>query len=374
MGGEPKDRGRKMSDAAGLCNREWLSSLLKKTRLSPFGIFMLFVVINLLTTIPVAIIFGAWDPTKFSPGMRAEPSAILNDDLAIPIIFAYFLWIQGAFNKVVNKFIAGGILTKSERVLAILDGCRKQLQSKWLPILASLAGVIFTTWFLLLFTQSESEIHTGWVYANPAIPWIRAPMMFITVYALVLFLTDLGIMIKTFNTLFQDETIRVEPLHPDGAGGLSPIGAFTSSLGYMIFMIGVAYSFRIVGQNIVDFAGTDDIMTWLGLVIYLVVSPLFFFLPLRAVRAAMIRSRDGLLMELSAEFDVIFNELHKLRSKNAEMIEPYLKRYRQINETRKIIEKFPVWPFNIGNLRNFFGLVVIPILPALISIVIDLFK
>jgi hypothetical protein len=163
-------------------------------------------------------------------------------------------------------------------------------------------------------------------------------------------------------------------MHPDGAGGLAPLGHFVSSLGYFLFMLGLAYSVRIIQQNVVEISGMDDVVTVVGLVLYLLLAPLIFFLPLQSARGAMIASRNNLLMDVSKEFDATFSEIHQLRSEKAETLEPLLKRQRQIEEMHKTIEKFPVWPFNLANIRNFFSLVLFPILPALISIVIDLLK
>lgn len=363
-----------MSKSIDFSNNEWLSRTLRKTKLSPFGVFILFLGINLASTIPVAIYFGAWNPSQFSEGLSSEPSALLNDNLAIPIIFAYFQWIQASGGMVFKKILDEGSIIKNNNVEGILIKYKKHLINKWLPIIASLIGLIFTYWFLWFFTQPPSQINSSWVFVNPAIVWIRAPMMFITSYALVIFVYDLAIIVRVLNELFVSGTVKVEPLHPDGAGGLSPIGHFSSSLGYVFFVLGLAYSVRIINQNVIDFSGTDDIVALIGLVIYLLLSPFLFFLPLRSARAAMTESKNNLLKEVSGEFDRIFLEIRNLRSQNADEIEPYLKRYRQIEETRKIIEKFPVWPFNIENIRGFISLVALPILPALISIIIDLLK
>jgi len=363
-----------MDKAATLSNREWLSTLLRKTRLSPPGIFLLFLIINLLTTIPVAFYFGAWSPGNISKGLSREPAALLNDDLAIPLILAYFHWIQYAGDHLFKTLTKEGILTNSGSIRSILTRSSKRLQSSWAPMAATITGLIFSIYFISTFTQPRGQGFISWVFVNPAIVWIRAPMLFITIYALVMFVYDLGIIVITLNALFRSQTIKLEPLHPDGAGGLASIGHFVSSLGYFLFIIGFAYSIRIIQQNVVDSSGMDDIVTFVGLGIYLLLAPLIFFLPLQSARRAMILSRNNLLMDISKEFDTTFTEIHKLRSEKADHIEPLLQRHRQIEEIHRIVEKFPVWPFNLGNIRQFFSLVLIPILPALISIAVDLLK
>jgi hypothetical protein len=97
-----------------------------------------------------------------------------------------------------------------------------------------------------------------------------------------------------------------------------------------------------------------------------------FFLPLQSARKAMLASRNRLLKAISLEFDVTFSSLQPLHLKTPEEIELLLKRHRQVEELHKSVNSFPVWPFNLANLRRFFSLVIIPILPGLVSIVGDL--
>lgn len=371
-----QEKRMKMNNIPSLSNQEWLSSLLKKTGLTPMGVFIWSLIINLLTTIPVAIYFGAWHSSSVSKGLSSDPASLLNDDLAIPIIISYFHWIQSAGDRLLVTLLNNGILKNNKKMQAILKKNSERLQNHWTPVVAALAGLMFSIWFVVTFTQSQMPTRAllSWIMVNPAIVWVRAPMMFISIYALVIFIYDLGIIVLTLNTLFQNVIIKVEPLHPDGAGGLSAIGNFVSSLGYLLLALGIVYSTRIIVQTSIGFSSMDGIVTLIGLGLYILLSPFVFFLPLQSARNAMIASRVKLLSDISKEFNATFSEIHKLRSEKADKLEPLLKRQRQIEEIHKMVERFPVWPFNFENIRKFFSLVFIPILPALISIAMDILK
>ena len=193
-------------------NNEWLSKFLYWTRLSPLGVFLGMLAINLIVNIPIALKLGAWESSNQTlVGLKFEPSAWLNDWLAIPVIIAYFHWIQTASGNLFGNLLGEGIYENLEATKKDLETSRKRFQSIWAIFLSIVIGLVFAAWFVITFTQpvKPSEF-ASWVTVNPIIVWVRAPFMFIVAYALTYLLYDLIIVIITLNGLFQNGKIHVD--------------------------------------------------------------------------------------------------------------------------------------------------------------------
>ena len=85
----------------------------------------------------------------------------------------------------------------------------------------------------------------------------------------------------------------------------------------------------------------------------------------------MVAYRNRLVAEISVEFDTVLEKLRASRSSDPEAIESLLKKLRQLDEARSLIMRFPVWPFDTGTIRRFFGLVLSPLLPGAVSTLTD---
>jgi hypothetical protein len=86
----------------------------------------------------------------------------------------------------------------------------------------------------------------------------------------------------------------------------------------------------------------------------------------------MKRYRDSLLADVSKRFDATLSRLRALRQAGDKEAEALLEEMQQLDEMRTLIGKqTPVWPFSVGSVRKFFGLVFSPILPAVTSYIED---
>ncbi len=106
--------------------------------------------------------------------------------------------------------------------------------------------------------------------------------------------------------------------------------------------------------------------------VYVLLAPTGFFIPLWSAHTSMQANRDRLSKTISQEFDGVFARLHGSRSEDADQAELLLKRIRQLDEERKLLERFPVWPFDASSVRKFFGLALSPLLPVATSLALDL--
>jgi hypothetical protein len=373
----------------GLHNREWLSGIFERLKLTPLtaGLFML--CINLIIDVPLALRFNVMLPLEQASikGLIGEPSDWLYEFLVYPIIFAYFSWVQIAGKRLFGKLEGRDIVGSDEHLEHIVVRLRDQLQSRWaiaIGVVASIVFVVWVTWAfnpILRIPPYEVAPYPSWLTADPAIAFIRAPVVFVVFYALAIIVYDLLFIILALRAAIKDQAIRVEPLNPDRAGGLGFIGGFSADLSYLIFALGallVARTLRNV-EEFGDLAGALNVaqpsnyVFLLGIVAYLFVSPVVFMWPLWTAHQAMVRYRDSLLDRPSRRFSELLSRVRESSWSDESHSENLLKQIKQLEEVQESIsERVPVWPFNAGTLGKYFGIVFSPLLAAFISALIDL--
>jgi hypothetical protein len=352
-----------------LSNDEWLSRILRKSRLTPIRVAEIFLVFILVRDILLAAYFGALFPSAKSPGLAKEPLAFLMTDLAQAIILGGFCWLQVAGDKLISGLVNENILEFDENLYRELAKGHRHLRSPWLLLIATVLSVGYAAGLILVFPRISGQLtYPSWGTAHPAIVWIALPVTFMVFYALVMSVLDLIILISVVNRVFRRSRIQIQPLHPDRAGGLAAVGQFSANLGYGMGLIGLTISVGIVNAIVTSYV---DYAWLLGLTIYLLVAPIIFFLPLWSAHVKMADHQKYLVKEVSRAFDEVFAQLRASRSQDPEESEPLLKRMRQLDEMRARIMQFPLWPFNVGSVRKFFGLVLSPALPAVISGILE---
>jgi hypothetical protein len=203
--------------------------------------------------------------------------------------------------------------------------------------------------------------------------WVRSPIDGLTLYALTIAVYDVIVIVSALNGMLENpriRRIRVAPFHPDGAGGMGSIGRFAANLGYGIGTIGLSLSLAAI-QDPASVVSMSNYSLVIEIGIYLVLAPILFVIPLWTAHSTMVASRDHLQKEISLEFNTAFAQMHAARSGSADAIEPLLEKVRQLDEAHTLVNRFPVWPVNVGSFRKFFGLILSPLVPAVFSVVVE---
>lgn len=351
-----------------LYNKDWLSRFFRKLRISPVNLAILFSILYAITNLFCALYFNAWLPRGNTHGLSNEPSVWISDFILQPVIVGYFFWIQFAGKKVVESIMDEGILDDSEDSRQILNNTSKYLQKPFPSLLSLAIGLAGIYVFNLMFTNTALSPSPTWITIHPFIVWIRLPFLFITIYSLIMLIYDSVILIIMLNQLFKKIYIQIEPSHPDNAGGLSSIGGFSTNFGYLIGVFGIVFSVGIL-QNPSNFFRDYPLMLSIGF--YIILAPVIFFLPLWTAHEAMLKYRERFLLEISNEFNKVLGELRNSYSKSSGEIVPLLEKLKGLEEMKRIGYQFPVWPFNLGNIKKFVSLIVTPLIPGLISILFD---
>jgi hypothetical protein len=85
----------------------------------------------------------------------------------------------------------------------------------------------------------------------------------------------------------------------------------------------------------------------------------------------MKKAKNLFITEISDQFEMELANIQTSLSGNSVKLKNNLSKLEELQKLYTVASRFPVWPFNIGNLASFFGALVSPFLISLISIAIE---
>jgi len=162
------------------------------------------------------------------------------------------------------------------------------------------------------------------------------------------------------------QALDVQPLDPDGAGGLSVLSTVASALVAPLIVFGVMLSLIFVKEHAEP--SLHDLLLFVAFVPLVLA---VFFLPLLSVHAAMKSSKDKALNE----FSLLFNNLsHRLvdilHAESIDMTEltKLEAALRCLRENYDRLLRMPVWPFGLPRLFGLVSAIAATTIPLLIQI------
>ena len=159
----------------------------------------------------------------------------------------------------------------------------------------------------------------------------------------------------------RDPTVHVMPTHPDGTGGLLPIGRAALFMSLGVFVSGLGLT-AIAVQGFVTGAPMNAVfLAMCGL--YLLIGPMLFILPLTPLRRVMADAKQRYLLEADHLFQAAQvrheHDLSRLEV-DTNAIQGQVSLATQIEHAADMT----VWPFDGRTFRRFVALLVTPILPV----------
>jgi hypothetical protein len=350
-----------------LYNRDWLSATLKRSRLTPLGAGLILAALNLLLNSLLAYRSGTWLSGPAGMGLLDDYQVLVFAGLFQPTVMATFCWLPRGIQRLYTGIAKEAVFESEESLKLSYAGLRKRLQG---PFLVPVA-LVWAVWSC--FAEYYIFFHpliSSWIQAQPQTFWLRLPLDFLFNFMLAMGFYNFMVILAAVRKVFRENPIRVQPFHPDHAGGLGAVGRFTANIGYAVGAVGLFLTI-VLFQRPPGTALLYNLMIGFMFAIYFVMAPIGFYFPLWSAHDAMLSVRDALARDISSEFDAVHARLGTLRSKDAETNEPLLKRLRQLDEERNLLDRYPVWPFDASSLRKFFGLALSPLVPILTSLFID---
>lgn len=200
----------------------------------------------------------------------------------------------------------------------------------------------------------------------------QIPAYFILWYLVSLVLVRSLAAYQIFTKFFEAGAI-IRPLHPDGCGGLSPLGMLSLRLNIAVFVysfivgVGLYANQRIYGEK--WFGGVSLAIVFA----YILGATVMFFLPAHAAFNSMRKAKAVAVEKIDSVFEQLNKEI-ELRVERKERIGTNLiDEFDALKKVSGEIRAMPTIPYDIKTIRAFVGTILIPIVLILAERLIDRF-
>jgi hypothetical protein len=324
-------------------------------------------------------------PTRF--GYFQDFLQIAIWGLIIPaglvLLIRYFRMVPRTFDKLVN----GGVLSAdSGRIARLFAKSRFVFEARWLSaaVFAIAAALIAVAQFKNLPNLREKGFQT-WMVADG-----HYTIVHLYTYALIAVLdVSLGVSVLKFTAvilflfrLFQSDRapeegktspetgggdcgIHIRVLHPDGAGGLRPLGDLCLALNLFIFMVGLIVALVVAKKVVLEGTSLASFSILVQVGLYVLLAPLIFFLPMWSLHSRMKAAKESMLEKLTSTFNVRYNAIVGALAQDRGPSPEAAEELERIEKLYRHATNMPVWPFDLRNLSLFFGTVAFPVALAL---------
>lgn len=167
--------------------------------------------------------------------------------------------------------------------------------------------------------------------------------------------------------LDNDEALSIEPLHPDGAGGLGEFGKLTWRMALFVLPIVAYLLFWNYDRGV-------NLIFYMSVIFVFIMIPIIFIAPLWGVHRGMAKAKKTELELLSKHFNEsagIYNRWLRNRDQlEKEDGSIAQKNLVDVSSLYERVLKMPVWPFNTAILIRVGGFMLLAIWP----LVADLLK
>jgi hypothetical protein len=231
-------------------------------------------------------------------------------------------------------------------------------------------GVLSGVSILLAYMSSSAGT---WIVPDTrlhAVSYVYLLSIVLLIAVIVMFVWRCVYISLFLSAIVDDADVVVQPFHPDGCGGLRPVGE-----------IGLRnqYTVTILGLNVVIFAlvsythsqrSVDELyMMGIAVLAYLVLGPVVFLGPLLPFHRAMSREKQRAMDEVAERLRVEFIRIRAQIPAGTitRMDESSINRLRRIGDA---VTALPVWPFDARTLRKFASAYAIPVGAALLGQII----
>jgi hypothetical protein len=347
----------------------FLSILIRKREGVPWHIFSFLLLISFLPYLG-----AAFDRSFFLPGESVgmlEHYGNICFTVVFPLIFLFGMRGFRCFDQFISNIDANLIKDKFERKVKLQEFLHTNwIKEPYVPLkfLFIFGGVTFAT-INAVNTLRPEEVWNHDVYDSIShVSGYIAQRIFFYVwwaYILPIFIYRLFVVVITLNKLFHlvidTDSLDLQPMHPDNAGGLGKLGkmALNFNIAILLTMAVSATLYYTHGYNT---------PLECGIVVQFLLLPVVFFLPLLQVHKAMKIKKESLLLEISKHYKSVSNILiQKIAKDGREFADKYDTVEEEYEEESKLrvlyrsLETIPTWPFDTRTIIHFISTILLPV-------------
>lgn len=168
----------------------------------------------------------------------------------------------------------------------------------------------------------------------------------------------------------SNQSLKITPYHPDGIGGLGPIGQAALFHSFFTFSAGVALAGITFFELTINRASRTSglpmtsnmkviVVLW---ILYFVTGTVLFFLPLLPLRQRMAEAKRDYLLRLQGLFSIA-SARHEEEVAQGRFSSETLQGLTALGSLYDLASNIPVWPFDTKTLLRYGGLLLSPLAP-----------
>ncbi len=365
---------------ARLCRRDPIARLLLAFSGESVGrVTLLALAVYAVLGLACGAAISTWYPSALGPFLsifdaRELAFALFTSLVIAPAAWSFYTWQPGAILGVLGQLSWNEVISQMDEGLS-LETFVEQTMTKpcnrtWNLVLA----IVVTLTELMLWVRAQTPADpffhgfpTTWFLVCPI--YYRAvwlPLVFVNLYMLAWVIIRQTLATICFTRLFRAFEVTPKLLHPDRCNGLSAIGNFALRSALMAVLMGLFVSSAI--SLPVLWGGSPllraDNIVMLGL--YLVGVPTFLVAPTWEAHLAMSRAKARALEDVAIGIRGLLSRPGVDRSaESVEQIEHLERQYQLLDRS------YRTWPFDLGALGRFAAIAVLPLLPTVVSFVLN---
>ncbi len=283
-------------------------------------------------------------------------SSIINYVVVLPIgvilVLNFYNRVNRGFLQLIEDHV---ILFESEpERQTFLSEIDRSVNRKSLFYLSII--IVFLT-YVPLASYREGYWNSG--FGGPNVWWFRI-FSTLNLYVITHVLLKSIFVAQAMRRCFKNEVL-LQPLHPDGCGGLRSLGDISLSINSLVGIVAVYLS--VIAFS--DFSPLQNPIFFVVVICYGLIATYLFFVPLAGAHDLMDRKKSEVLHALNREFQSTYVKVSAsqfsegISLQDAQKIESLERLYR-------IASRMPVWPIDTRIIGQFVAVVAIPLIIGLV--------
>lgn len=348
---------------------------LERLKLQPWAATTLLLAVLVVPIYLLITVNGFWSDNNGYIGVLQDYAWWWYQLVSVPLVLFLGFWLQDLILSAAVGLRANGVLVPADPRVSdedafrqfITDAAKDYARPIW-----TVCSLALSILFNIFGSVPLYQQYRVWRGADGFLFWYTQFYWFVAYYYVFL-VTFRGVLIvKWLHRLFRRFEARPKALHPDRVGGFAPLGRFALLMGYVIGVFGLTIVVIVLDVQYNTTATTTDLMTQPMLItvmlLVLFIAPAAFVGLLGSTHSAMKRSRDGLLLEICAQFEAVMADASDSVDDDATIRKARIEKLEDLRKMHGIVSQLPVWPLRGTGIVRFFTVVSSPALLALLQV------
>ncbi|MEH2251349.1 hypothetical protein [Nostoc sp.] len=334
--------------------------LIDKCQLTPVSLGMLSIVITSGLYLIAATTTKTLILHEKHLGLLQDWSAWVWICLLNPVIFGYYLWSFKAIYRLIQYLEQSDIVDTAETEIKLV---LLPYQKSWRQFLELGTAIAFGIWYF-----SVQQDVNNWTGSDGRIPALTGAIRGVAIfYAGSILVLNLTTNVWLLHELLGNKQLKINPLHPDRCGGLSPLSRYSLNTAYLATIFGIMITlgkYQFISQGIAQESWYFN----LTILLFIPISLVCFFGPLLAARRGMKKAKEELLGDIAKQFQADYKRIHTSLSSDGEILKKEAVKLQELRSLYTLTNEFPVWPYDVTTFRQYLLSVVTPLLPLLLKL------